>query len=155
MSVQPISTILEMTNEAWWNMKKSTFEAAWMICGYFSGEHFREFSSNSPVLTLPEARSVFDPSGTTGDCSFKPTPQMCTAYEWQLDIGGQDSLRKDCFEIHVSGMLSWMGGWSEIGTVLQPQVRENLHYDVFVLFNMAFLIATGRIRCETLETFVL
>lgn len=80
--VLPIEQILELTNEAWWEMPVQTFQSAWMVCGYFSQEHFGQFNQN-PVSEA-EAANWFDPSQTLFGSALKATPQFCTQFQWQI-----------------------------------------------------------------------
>lgn len=84
-SILPILDIVEITNDAWWSLDLGVFEAAWVVTGYFSTDHFRQFRVPE-VSSMAEARDklVMNPAGILTGSGLKPTPQFCTQFEWQL-----------------------------------------------------------------------
>lgn len=104
--------IVEITNDAWWSLDLGVFEAAWVVTGYFSADHFRQFRVPE-VSSMAEARDklVMNPAGILTGSGLKPTPQFCTQFEWQLKDGVLGQKVYVCFFLFnvVSGWLP--GEW--------------------------------------------
>lgn len=76
--VKSFLEVVDVTRRAWELLDGSVFRAAWMTCGYFTAEHFRQFE-DVPALDLESARRLLEPyEGANG------APQRCVAFEWQI-----------------------------------------------------------------------
>lgn len=87
------SEILEQTKFAWLSLDRKVFEAAWLTCGYFSIDYFKQFRQlqTDGVSTMEEVADCVDPAQVlAGGHILRPTPQFCQVFEWQI----QDS----CFQ---------------------------------------------------------
>ena len=84
-SVKPMLEVLEITNDAWNSVTVHTFQAAWMVTGYFDSEHFNDaMSDGQPVKSLEMAESILDPCGVLQGSSINGTPQFCPRMQWQI-----------------------------------------------------------------------
>ncbi|CAK9092325.1 Uncharacterized protein (Fragment) [Durusdinium trenchii] len=84
-SVKPVIDIIKISYDAWRELDRRVFIAAWMITGYFSADHFPQDTSAEQVEHMEHAKTIIDPCGLFDTCSIDPTPQMCTRYEWQIE----------------------------------------------------------------------
>ena len=79
--VKSFLEVVDVTTKAWELLDSSVFRAAWMTCGYYTAEHFRQFE-DAPPLDLESARRLLEPyEGANG------APQRCVAFEWQIQAG--------------------------------------------------------------------
>lgn len=84
-SVKPMLEVLEITNDAWNAVSLHTFQAAWMVTGYFESEHFNDaMIDGPPVKSLEAAESLLDPCGVLQGSSIIGTPQFCPKMQWQI-----------------------------------------------------------------------
>eukprot|EP00435_Cladocopium_sp_Y103_P033811 s1426_g8.t1 len=91
-SVRPAVEIAQMSVDCWFALDRKVFESAWLVCGYFSVQHFESFRGNmAGVDSLEEAVHVVDPADVLGGSSLCHTPQYCSKYEWQIAAVVQDS----------------------------------------------------------------
>jgi len=85
---------MDISLKCWLDLPRKTFESAWLICGFFSPEHFEAFRGLEPGITsLEDAKSFHDPSGVLEGSSLSFMPQNCTAYEWQIQDFSADRSR--------------------------------------------------------------
>ena len=85
--VRTISEILEQTKFAWLSLERKVFEAAWLTCGYFSIDHFKQFRNlqTDGISTMEEVADCVDPAQVlAGGHILRPTPQFCQVFEWQV-----------------------------------------------------------------------
>ncbi len=73
--------IIDLTLESWKALPRRIFVSAWLLCGYFDEQHFRDFVGADSV-TLAEAQATLHED--FGEFGLKGTPQRCTAFEWQV-----------------------------------------------------------------------
>lgn len=91
--VRSLPEILEQTKLAWLSLDRKVFEAAWLTCGYFSIDYFKQFRTlqTDGISTMEEVADCIDPAQVlAGGHILRPTPQFCQVFEWQI----QDS----CFQ---------------------------------------------------------
>ena len=82
-SVKSYPEILGITFEAWTELPLKVHQAAWMVTGYFSTQHFEE--AKCDVVGSPdEAKKILDPCSVLDDCKMIVTPQFCSRFEWQI-----------------------------------------------------------------------
>lgn len=84
--MRPLPEILGLTMDAWGGMDIKTFQAAWMVTGYFTSEHFHA-ADPSPLQSVSDAKKVLDPCEVMDGTALIATPQLCTALEWQIEDG--------------------------------------------------------------------
>ena len=75
--------IIEVSAKAWEEVSLSTFQAAWVVCGYFTAEHFE--SASSVVGSVADAKHYLDPCGVLGESTLVSTPQFCKTYDWRIE----------------------------------------------------------------------
>lgn len=85
-SVADFVEIMNISVEAWESIDARTFQASWLVCGYFDETHFAQVphSQVASVKTVEEAKHVLDPSGLLDGTSIIATPQYCTTFEWRI-----------------------------------------------------------------------
>lgn len=79
--------IMRHTADAWEEVSLSVFRASWVICGYFTPEHFDDSKgiSEIPMLSLADVKHIVEPCGVMeGGPTFTPTPQYCCTYDWRI-----------------------------------------------------------------------
>ena len=92
--MRPLEEVMDISLKCWLDLPRKTFESAWLICGFFSPEHFEAFRGLEPGITsLEDAKSFHDPSGVLEGSSLSFMPQNCTAYEWQIQDFSADRSR--------------------------------------------------------------
>ena len=84
MEAKPFADILRLTLDAWNEMPTKVFESAWVITGYFEATHFETYRHLTPAEGHQEAYKVMEPAQVLTGCLFRPTPQMCPVYQWQI-----------------------------------------------------------------------
>ena len=70
--------IVELSLEAWKQLDRKVFKAAWVACGYFAWEDM-PMEENEVPICLEDTRVVLDVFGKLGG-----TPQRCMCFEWQM-----------------------------------------------------------------------
>lgn len=85
LQTKPIKDILRHTLEAWDEVAKKVFESAWVITGYFEAQHFDTFQGMTVEEGHHQAHLIMEPAQVLTGCTFKPTPQMCALYQWQIE----------------------------------------------------------------------
>lgn len=73
--------VIDLTLESWKSLPRNVFVSAWLLCGFFDEEHFRQFVGADSV-TLAEAKATLHED--FGEFGLQGTPQRCTAFEWQV-----------------------------------------------------------------------
>lgn len=84
MEAKPFADILRLTLDAWNEMPTKVFESAWVITGYFEATHFETYRHLTPAEGHQEAYKVMEPAQVLTGWTFRPTPQMCPVYQWQI-----------------------------------------------------------------------
>ncbi|CAK9086713.1 unnamed protein product [Durusdinium trenchii] len=67
-SVKPVIDIIKISYDAWRELDRRVFIAAWMITGYFSADHFPQDTSAEQVEHMEHAKTIIDP------CVYHPLP---------------------------------------------------------------------------------
>lgn len=68
---------MNLTLEAWGEVELSTFQASWIIAGYFDQSHFPSDpkSNVKSIGSVEAAKRILDPTGLLDGTSLLGTPQ--------------------------------------------------------------------------------
>lgn len=99
-SVMSYEEVIRHTADAWYELGDNVFQAAWMVCGYFTADHFRGIAGSTvkPVETIKSAHEVLEPSGVLEGTTITATPQFCRTYEWRIQDKHPEHRTQHCHE---------------------------------------------------------
>ena len=107
LETRPLIEILTRTKEAWLGLGRKAYEASWLVCGFFSIQHFEQFRSvQEGISTQEEVQDCIDPGNVLKGGFIKPTPQFCPFYEWQIEDGRNITVSR--LKVCRLFVLSWM-----------------------------------------------
>ena len=86
-SVAPYVDIMEVTTAAWHEVDTATFQASWVVTGYFDKSHFENAIEGAApgVDSAESAKMILDPTGLLEGTTLLGTPQFCTTFEWRIE----------------------------------------------------------------------